>query len=439
MNKFIEVEGLEQNTTEWEEWRRQYIGASDAPVITTPGGIFGKTAFTLWLHKTQGIKAEFTEVAQEHMKRGHELEPKARELFIRHTGIYVQPVCVQSVLFPFMAASIDGFSLDREVLCEIKAPAVPMMTKILEANDTPSYYKDQIQHQLAVTGARECYFWAYNPEVEPYVFIKRHEPDHARIQEIIRLEQLFKKHVDFRVPPSQELGLDKAEIGVTGLTMICGYATSGKDLYGAIHQGLFKSLRYSFAGPLKDIYCQLNNITLPVLEKHKKDHREGLIDLGHGMRSVDPNVWVNGVFNPRTGIFEAMSGTGAVITDCRYVNEASLGRKYATSLGVPFRLVWVERPGVGPVHKTEAQTTSLLRSMADVIFVNDVDATTKEGSHAMHLAVMHSMGVVPNGEQAVVHAKSFELVSKLKSEGKIKRNDSRSKTTRGKAGARARR
>lgn len=407
MNNFIEIEGLEQNTLEWEEWRRTGIGASDAHVIVNPKGLFGKTAFTLWLHKVNGIKAEFTEVAQEHMKRGHELEPTARELFIKRTGIYVEPLCVQSVTHPFMLVSIDGISLDRRVLCEIKAPAKAMFEKMLESNDTPEYYKDQVQHQLGATGADECYFFAFNPDIEPYVFMKLHQPDYARIQEIIRLEQLFKKHVDFRVPPNTVLGLDKAEIGIAGLTMIAGYATVGKDEYGKIHQGLFKSTRYGFADPLKNMYCELRKISRLKLEAEKSFHRQGLIDLGHGMRQVDPNIWVNGVFNPRTGIYEAMSKEGAVITDTRYVNEASAGRRAAAKLGVPFRLIWIDRHGVGPVHQTEAETTSLLRSMADVIIVNDANILTEDGLAASQMAMMHAMSVVPDGSQKTISAFSF--------------------------------
>lgn len=440
MGNFIEIEGLEQNTPEWEEWRRTGIGASDAPVITT-GNIFGKTPFTLWLHKVSGIKAEFTEVAQEHMKRGHELEPTARELFIKHTGIYVEPLCVQSIAHPFMLVSIDGISLDRRVLCEIKAPAKVMFEKMLESNDTPEYYKDQVQHQLGATGADECYFFAFNPDIEPYIFMKLHTPDHARIQEIIRLEQLFKKHVDFRVPPNKVLGLDKAEIGIAGLTMIAGYARSGKDTYGSLHQGLFKSTRYGFADPLKKMYCELNKISLLKLEAEKSAHRDGLVALGHGMRQVDPNVWVNGVFNPRTDIYEAMSKEGAVITDTRYVNEASAGRRAAAKLGVPFRLIWIERPDVGPANEMELNATSLLKAMADVIIVNDANVLTNEGLSASQMALMHAMSDIPDGKQKFIRAFAFTETPGTKT-GRIqsrKLNVTKRNTTRRKAGSRARR
>ena len=444
-SNFIEIEGLEQNTHAWEDWRRTVIGGSDAPVITM-GNVFGKTPFSLWLHKTQGIKPKFSEVSEAHIQRGHELEPMARELFIKHTGIYVAPMCSQSIAHPFMAASLDGISLDHKVICEIKAPAVEMFNRMMTSNDTPDYYKDQIQHQLAVTGADECYFWAFNPDIEPYFFLKLHQPDPARIQEIVRREYLFKKHVDFRVPPNEELGLDRAEIGIAGLTLIAGYARVGKDLFGKLHSDLFRSTRYSFADPLKKMYCELNKISLLKLENEKANHREGLIKLGHGMRGVDPNVWVNGIFNPRTGIYDAMSKEGAFITDCRYVNEASAGRRAAARLGVPFRLIWIERPGVGPVHQTEAETTSLLKSMSDVIIVNDTDITKKTGLQAAQLALLHAMNTVPDGKTKVIPASQFKGTNLMNLEGTTtkrtqtrKPNESKRKTTRVKANARARR
>jgi len=439
MGNFIEIEGLEQNTKEWEEWRRTGIGASDAPVLMIEGGVFGKTPFALWMMKLGLAEAKFTEVAEEHMKRGHELEPMARELFIKHSGIYVEPLCVQSATHPFMLASIDGISLDRRVVVEIKAPAKAMFEKMLESNETPHYYLDQLQHQFAVTDADEVYFWAFNPEIEPYFFLKRHDPDRGRIEEIIRREGLFKKHVDFRVPPGVTLGLEHAEIGFTGLTMICGYARTGKDTFGNLHQELLKSQQYSFAEPLKKMYCEMNKISLLKLEAEKAKHREGLIALGHGMRQVDPNIWVNGVFNPRTGIFEAMSKAGAVITDTRYINEASAGRRWSKKLGVPFRLIWIERPGVGPVHKTEAETTSLLKQLADVIIVNDADIRTEKGLKSTQLTLLHAMNIVPgNNAPQTLFASTFNFdgvtTGRIQSR---KPNETKRKNTRRKAGSRA--
>src|SRR5262249_35835084 len=155
--------------------------------------------------------------------------------------------------------------------------------------------------------------------------------------------------------------------------------------------------RYAFADPLKQMYAEMKGISLLKLEAEKDKHRPGLVALGHGMRGIDPDVWVNGVFNSRSGIYDSMVSDGVVITDTRYVNEASFGRKHAHRLGVPFRLIWVARAGVGPANDMERSFSSLLRSMADVILINDMKVNTPVGKVATEMAMVYAMSVIPNG------------------------------------------
>jgi hypothetical protein len=303
-----------------------------------------------------------------------------------------------------MYASLDGINAARDVIVEIKAPAEAMMLKTLESG-IPDYYYDQVQHQIKVVNAREGYYFAFNPEVPPYIYIERILPDPAHIQELIRKEDVFWKHVESGVPPWTDLGLEKAQIGMIGLTMFGGYAKVGKDTIGALHQHLFKSTRYSFADPLKKMYCEMHGITLEQLEKQKEKHRPGLVKLGHGMRKIHSDVWVDGVFNSTTGVYGTMSKSGAVITDARYVNEVSAGRKHAARLGVPCRAIWVERPGVKPANDTEKETA--FPSVYDIVLVNDLNAKNPEDYAAMERALLKAMMYVPNGKQITISASSL--------------------------------
>jgi putative phage-type endonuclease len=429
--KSIEIPGLVQGSDEWRRWRDTGIGGSDAPLIGLPEGedLYGKTALSLWREKMGYSQAQFNAQAQEHTKRGHELEPAARAEFIRRTGIWVEPVCMQSATHPFMLASMDGMNAARDVGVEIKAPAKKMFEEMLKKG-TLWYYADQVQHQIFVSGAREFYFWAYNPEVEPYIFIERHEPNHARIQELVRREREFWRHVELGVAPGSELGVGKATVGKLGLTMFAGYAKVGKDTAGLVHSDLFSTKRYGFADALKETYSAMNKTSLLKIESEKEKHRPGLVALGHGMRGVDPEVWVNGIFNGRTGIYEAMVDMGAIITDCRYVNEASHGRKHAERLGVPFRLVWVEKPGVGPANEMERDFTSLLKPMADIVLVNDMNIKDPVGAKALEIAVVWSMSVVPKGKANTIHASSFQSMAF----NEVKASEPKRKKDGGKAG-----
>lgn len=421
--KSIEIQGLVQGSDDWRRWRQGGIGGSDAPIVGLPPGenLYGKDATSLWREKVGISEAQFNATAQAHTKRGHDLEPQAREEFIRRTGIWVEPVCMQSTTHPFMLASLDGMNAARNVGCEIKAPAEKMFRQML-LEGTPSYYIDQLQHQLYVTQADEFYFWAFNPDIEPYVFVERHVPDYGRIQEIIRKVSLFWRHVENNIPPSQSLGVSRANVGILGLTEFGGYARQGKDTVGMIHQDLFATIRYAFADPLKQMYSKLNHISMLKMESEKEKHRPGLIDMGHGMRGVDPDIWVNGVFNGRSGIYESMTTTGAIITDTRYLNEASAGRRHAARLGVPFRLIWVERPDTPTVIQSEIECTSLLRAVSDIIFVNDMDIKSEVGKRATEMAIVYCMSIVPEGKQQIISASNFRSMAEKDTNNEPKRS-----------------
>ena len=81
------IERLHQNTPEWHRWRRQGIGASDAPVIM--GETPFKTPRTLWSIKTGRMREDPAGPAA---RRGRELEWFARRAYERQTGIQMEPL-----------------------------------------------------------------------------------------------------------------------------------------------------------------------------------------------------------------------------------------------------------------------------------------------------------------------------------------------------------
>ncbi len=151
------IERLHQNTPEWHRWRRQGIGASDAPVI------MGETAFktprTLWSIKTGSMQEGPATPAA---RRGRELERFARRAYERQTGIQVEPLCLVHQEFAWMRASLDGLSFDGSTLLEIKCPLSLRDRASAEQGRIPSQYHAQLQHQLEVSGAERAHYWSFH-------------------------------------------------------------------------------------------------------------------------------------------------------------------------------------------------------------------------------------------------------------------------------------
>jgi putative phage-type endonuclease len=178
---FIKLD-FEQSTDEWLCWRRGGIGASDAPVVMglSPWQKDGE----LLLLKT-GQQTE--RPANSAMERGKRLEPVARLAFVKHSGVQVEPVCVQSCAHPWMRASLDGLSADGCHVVEIKCPG-EKDHRLAASGSVPEKYFPQLQHILAVTGLGEIYYWSFRFEHTVLLKVERDESF---------ISQLLEKEVDF--------------------------------------------------------------------------------------------------------------------------------------------------------------------------------------------------------------------------------------------------
>jgi putative phage-type endonuclease len=158
---------FEQSTEAWLSWRREGIGASDAPVIM--GHSPWQKESELLLLKT-GRKIEPS--ANYAMQRGKRLEPLARLAYVNQTGIGVEPMCVQSLTHAWMRASLDGLSTDGSHVLEIKCPG-EKDHRMADSGFVPEKYYAQLQHILAVTGLEEISYWSFRFEHTVLLKIKR--------------------------------------------------------------------------------------------------------------------------------------------------------------------------------------------------------------------------------------------------------------------------
>jgi putative phage-type endonuclease len=176
MYSFIE---LDQDSAEWLRWRRDGIGGSDAAAV------LGLSRFKrpAWLLRLKcGLLEE--DPPGPAALEGKRLEPEARWLYIEKTGIVVRPVCLQSTRFPWLRASLDGLSVDRQRAVEIKC-GQRNYEEVSAFGSPPSHYYAQVQHVLAVTGLPRCDYWSYRPYEDPVLLeIPRNEAYIARLIEV---------------------------------------------------------------------------------------------------------------------------------------------------------------------------------------------------------------------------------------------------------------
>lgn len=183
---------MKQQSAEWLNWRKGGIGASEAPVIT--GDSPWLTPLQLWEQKLGLSQPRAKNPA---MLRGLMLEPLAREAYEAYTGNIMEPHCRIHPGHEFMLASLDGISLEGDLILEIKCPGAEDHQAAL-AGRIPQKYQAQIQHQLSVTGAQACHYWSFDGRDGVLVEVT---PDGSYIRDLIEVEQEFWQQVLNREPP----------------------------------------------------------------------------------------------------------------------------------------------------------------------------------------------------------------------------------------------
>lgn len=176
----LKIVNIPQQSDEWLEWRRQGIGASDAPIImrTSPWSSVSE------LYQ-QKIGLRFGVATNSAMRRGIELEPQARAAYEAKTGIKMPPVVGQHEVYTWARASLDGMNGVKGL--EIKCPGLKVHAEALEGR-VPSYYLDQIHHQMLVAELDSIDYFSFDGRNGVIVTVNR---DLQREQQIIHAESLF--------------------------------------------------------------------------------------------------------------------------------------------------------------------------------------------------------------------------------------------------------
>jgi len=182
---------MKQGTKEWLEFRKNKIGASDAPIIMEKSP--WKTPYQLWLDKLGLSKNKETEG----MRRGKRLEPIASQKFTEKTGIQIFPRTIVHKEKEWMIASLDGMDLYKKILVEIKCPNKEDH-ELAKCGKIPEKYFPQLQHQLEVAGLGSGYYFSFDGEDGTII---EFEKDENFVKELVKKEEIFLECILTFTPP----------------------------------------------------------------------------------------------------------------------------------------------------------------------------------------------------------------------------------------------
>lgn len=173
---------------EWLKYRTQGIGGSDVSIIAGINPF--KSVHQLWLEKTGQAEPEQTDSEYAHF--GTLLEPIVRKEFAERTGLKVRQkhMLLQSEEYPFMLADLDGvIREDSGEMAIFEAKTASAYKQEVWENGTPASYILQVQHYMAVTGARRTYIAALVGGNHFYYHVI--ERDKEMIGKITAMEKYF--------------------------------------------------------------------------------------------------------------------------------------------------------------------------------------------------------------------------------------------------------
>lgn len=186
-----------QGSDEWKNLRLSKITGTDAAILT--GSNIWKSKLELWEQK---LLISQPDECTPKMKRGSDLEEPARLLLNEALGIEFKPAVVISDLYPHMMASLDGLSPCGRFMCEIKCPSLHSHEQAIQ-NCYASYYYDQMNHCLLVTGCEKCYYCSYFPGHAQEIAIIEIYPDLEKQAEIIAKGKEFYLNMCTMNPPKE--------------------------------------------------------------------------------------------------------------------------------------------------------------------------------------------------------------------------------------------
>jgi predicted phage-related endonuclease len=163
----MQIHDLAQGSPEWQHYRLQKFGASEAAAML---GISSRVSRTELLHmKATGTAQEFSDWVQKNiLDYGHEVEALARPLVEQLIGTDLYPVTCSDGL---LSASCDGLTMAEDVAFEHKQWN-QALAEAVAAGELPDEYMPQCQQILMVTGASKVVFVCSDGTLDNFVYLE---------------------------------------------------------------------------------------------------------------------------------------------------------------------------------------------------------------------------------------------------------------------------
>jgi putative phage-type endonuclease len=191
---------MKQNTQEWLDMRKNYIGASDAPIIMGVSPFKRadgrkKTPYVLWMEKLDLLPQDTENYA---MKYGKEMEEAARKVYEEMIKDYVIPKVHFHKEINYLMASLDGLSIDGKVAVEIKNANYEDHA-LAKTKKVPAKYYPQVQQQMACAKLDGMHYFSFHKGEGIIVDVER---DDTYLEEMYAKEKDFWDCVrNFNAPP----------------------------------------------------------------------------------------------------------------------------------------------------------------------------------------------------------------------------------------------
>ena len=187
----IEIIDVEQNTEAWKLARIGIPTASQFAAVRAKGEGKVRRSYMMKLIGEIMTGEPCENYTNEHMERGHTVEPDARNLYAFRMD--VDPTPVGFVRNGRKGASPDSFIGDNGI-CEIKSKLPHLQAEVLLANRLPPEHVAQCQGLLWVCEREWLDFVSYWPRMP--LFVKRVYRDEEYIKALAHEVDLFLNEMD---------------------------------------------------------------------------------------------------------------------------------------------------------------------------------------------------------------------------------------------------
>lgn len=207
--KTIKVKGttkekyIFESDAEWLQFRKEHIGASDAPIImgaakwkTNDGRI--KTPKLLWEEKL-GLGSMHTD--NNATRYGKKMEEPARKAYEKMIGDLVHPVVIKDTKMPHLMASLDGLNITEDRAVEIKN-ANREDHELAKKGQVPDKYYPQVQMQYLVSNVEKVDYFSFYKDEGVIVEVKKDAKYIAKMKS--KLDEFWDYVSNLKTPPLTE-------------------------------------------------------------------------------------------------------------------------------------------------------------------------------------------------------------------------------------------